>query len=341
MSLIMKRKADLTIGKFTMSSLRNKYMKPTISYYASPLIIVVPVGEAFTSLEKLLKPFGSITWAFVVAVLLITFLFISFVKWRFSKHVQTFIFGESNTSPHLNTLNVFLGGSLNILPTTTFARTLLGIFLFYSLIITSSYTGSLFNFIKADVLRKPSFNSINEMVDQDFKFYMIPSAQQLTAGIPKLFNRRVVIKVTEVPRIRSKMIDPTFKGGMLSSLEQIVYFNMINRHRYTLNVCQERLFNFQYSIYLQKNSYLDHRFDLELLQYLTNGLIDRAVNQFVQMSFMKSERTKKNLQDALKLEQLMGCFWILIVGNALATFVGCLECFSRKNLILKNLFEIV
>lgn len=340
MNLIIDKKADFTIGKFAMTSHRNAYMTPSISYYSSPLIIVVPVGEPFTSLERLLKPFRVIIWSLVLAILIITFLVITFIKWKCDETVQSFIFGARNSSPLLNVLNIFLGGSLHQLPMRNFARTILCVFMIYCLVVRSSYTGLLFTFIKTDVIRKPSIDSIDAMVEQDFKFHMIPSAEELTAEVPKVYERRVIIKPSEVSAVREKMINPSFKGGMLSSLEQIVYFNMMNHRNFTFSVCHEQLFAFQYSIYFQKNSYLVDRFDEELLLFQTNGLIDKVVNQFVQFSFLRPEKSQRS-PSAFVLTQFKGSFQILIFGLSIASLVAGLETLSRKVSALRSVFGVV
>lgn len=342
MGTIINRKADFAIGKFAMTLLRNQHMKPSISYFSSPLIIVVPPGEPFTSLEKLMKPFRDLIWTFVMAILIIAFAVITLLKWKFDESVQKFVFGARNASPYLNTLNVFLGGSLaqSQSPKRNFARTILCFFMLYCLVVRNSYTGALFTFIRSDVIRKPTLNSIDEMVEKDFTFFMIPTAAELTTEIPKVFERRSVMSAQEVSTIRLKMNDPSTKGGMLSSLEQIVYFNMMNYKKFMLNVCEEKLYTFQYCIYFQKHSHLGHRFDNELLLYQTNGLINNLVSQYVQNDFMKPTSPHR-LPKALQLQQLMGSFWILVFGLSLATFVALLECLSRNVVCLQIIFDVV
>lgn len=337
MQSVIEKKADLTIGKFAMTSTRIDYMKPSISYYASPLIIVVPVGEPYTALEKLMKPFGDLTWTFVMMTLLLSFSIIAVLRWKFNRNVQNFIFGARNASPHFNLLNIFLGGTMSHLPKGTFARTLVGMFMFYCLIIRNSYTGALFTFIKSDSIHRPILDSIDEMVKHDFRFYMIPTAEQLMTNIPKMYERREIMSHNEIPMIRSRMNDPSFNGGMISSLEQIVYFNMINHKNFTLNVCKERLFTFQYTIYMQKHSPLAHNIDLQLLDYQTNGMINRIVDEYVQFSFMQDAKSTRGPK-ALKLHQVLGCFWILILGHSVAVFVGVLECLSIKIVALRKFF---
>lgn len=340
MNLVIDKKADFTIGKFGMTSLRNAYMTPSISYYSSQLIIIVPEGEAFTPLERLMKPFRVYIWSFVLAILAITFLVITFIRLKCDKRAQNFVFGAENSTPNLNSWNIFLGGSLHRLPKRNFARTLLCFFIIYCFILRNAYMGALFTFIKSDELVKPPANSIDEMVEKDFKFYMTPSVVELISSIPKIFDRQLIISPAEVQAIRVNMTNPLFKGGVLSSMDQTVYFNMINKRNFTLNVCAENLYTIQYPIYFQKNSHLVHRFNKELQLIQANGLTDKVVNFYIQLNFLVPKKSARSPK-ALELHQVMGCIKILIFGLLVAALVAILETLSRKVSLLRSLFKVV
>lgn len=327
--MIMNKKADFAIGKFALTVVRNKFMTPTFSYYSSPLIIVVPYGKLLTSLERLLKPFRRFVWLFVLVTCFLGVVFIVFVRHKCKKDVQDFVLGSKNTSPLFNMFVVLLGGSLVKLPRRNFARTLLSMFLLYCLVIRNSYTGALFTFIRSDNIRKPSLNSIDEMFDQNFTFYMVATAAELTKAFPKIHQRRTIIRAEIVPRIRNKMTDPEFQGGLLSSLDQIVYFNAINHKNFTINVSSEKLSTFHYAIYFEKESPFVHNFDLEILEYRANGLINNFVDKFVQLRYMKRLNVRK-APKALCFSQVMGSFKILIFGLSLSSVVAVLELLSKR-----------
>lgn len=325
MNQIISGKADLAIGKFALTRQRIEYMKPSMSYNSSPFVIVVPVGEAYSALEKLMKPFSYIIWTLLVSTLLLAIVIIALIRWKLNKNIQNFVLGAGNTSPYLNTLSVLLGGSLPQLSVGTFSRTLLSMFMLYCLVIRNSYTGALFTFIRSDVIRKPSLHSINEMVEKGFKFYMIPSAQESIQEIKQLYARRSLISPSDVPQYYEKMNDPSFKFGLISSLDRVVYFNMINHNNYTLNVCKEQLLSMQYAMYFQKHSSLNIVFDIELMKLQTNGFFGHLSRNYIQNKYLKPDvsiRRPKSLQ----LQQVMGCFWILLFGLLCAIVVALIEC---------------
>jgi hypothetical protein len=213
MAKVINKEVDLTIGKFTITESRMKFMSATFSYYSSPLIVMVPRGKDVTPIERLMKPFQETVWVLVVLVFAVAFLAIGFLKIKGDEGQRDFVFGSRNRAPTLNLFVSFIGGSLVRLPTRNFARTLLCIFLLYSLIVRNSYTGALFNFIKRSNVRRPPFDSIDAMVEENFTFYMVKSAQELTKEVKKVYDRRHLMDPLEVPKYRSKLIDSSFRGG--------------------------------------------------------------------------------------------------------------------------------
>lgn len=326
MNLIIGGKADVAIGKFALTAKRSEAMKPSLSYLSSPFVVVVPVGETFTALEKLMKPFLIITWTMVIVVLLTAFLVIAIVT---RTSLAAFVLGARNSTPYINTINVLLGGSLPHLPTGTFSRTLLSMFMLYCLVIRNTYTGALFTFIRSDVIRKPTVESIVEMIESDFVFFMIPAAQESTESITQLYSRRSVIDPSDVPKYYEKMNDPKMRAGLVSSLDRIVYFNMVNHDNFTLNVCREHLLSMKYVVYFQKHSHLTNIFDHKLEELQTNGFLSHLDSQYIKYKYLKPAKSLRRPK-ALELHQVAGSFWILLFGLLTALAVGFLECIVNR-----------
>lgn len=144
--MVMENTANLTIGYVSSTAVRNMFMKSSYVYYTSNLKWITPPGRLFTSFEKLFKPFKDILWLCIFVVFILSFLAIGCVSFQ-SRFVQNFVFGSGNSSPSLNVVNIFFGGSLPKLPTRNFARFLLAQFMIYCLIIRSSYQGEFHRFI--------------------------------------------------------------------------------------------------------------------------------------------------------------------------------------------------
>lgn len=330
MSAIINRQADFGIGKFGLTLLRNKFMSPSISYVSFPMVVIVPQGEPYTSLEKLTKPFREVIWALVLVVLLGGFATIAVIRLRFTVKVQNFVLGPNNASPYLNAVNVFLGGSLDRLPRRNFARTLLCIFMLYCLVVRNAYTGALFKFIHANHLQRPIIASIDELEARDFPFYLVSTGVEHIVKMPQIYERSKLISREEVTDvIKSLSTDPYFKGGLISSSDSVIFYNMNHRRSNRLEVCPEVLMTLQFTIYFQKNSFLVKRFDSEILYFSANGMINMLFDKNLQKK-LKRPSTAQHRPRPLHLDQVMGSFWLLIFGVSLASIVALGEfCYGN------------
>ena len=185
--MVMTGTVNLTIGYYVSSPLRNTMMSASSIYYTSSLVWVVPPGRQLTSIEKLLKPFSPTLWSAVIVVFIISFLMVFVIGW-FTITIQNFVFGRNMTTPSLNIINVFFGGSLVQTPTRNFARTLLCFFMLYCLIIRSSYQGALFKYMQMDS-RTPVKATVPEMIQADYHFYMFKNSYEHISNFPWISKR--------------------------------------------------------------------------------------------------------------------------------------------------------
>ena len=138
--MVLEKEVNFTIGYMASTAGRNMFMTSSYIYFTSNLVWITPPGRLLTPFEKLFKPFKIIMWVFILVVFVVSYLVIKLIEQQV-RSVQVFVFGRSNRTPCLNILNVFFGGSLHRLPVRNFARTLLGLFMIYCLVIRSSYLG--------------------------------------------------------------------------------------------------------------------------------------------------------------------------------------------------------
>lgn len=139
LKMVMDGTVHLTIGKFSLSPISNQFLDPSQAYYSSPLIMIIPPGKPFTSLENLMKPFKLLMSLTVICIALIAFTVIVIFKWKFNETFTKFVLGSNNKHSFLNVLSVLLGVSLYRIPNRNFARTLLCLFMLFFLVIKSSY----------------------------------------------------------------------------------------------------------------------------------------------------------------------------------------------------------
>lgn len=130
------------------------------------------------------------------------------------------------------------------------------IFLIF-LLLSSLYTGSLFQFLQANNHEKEP-QTIEEMAQKDYKFYLITSYQDLTEDsvpmrgrlycndnmIKRFFSstflciRRVIITPDELKEIMNKTLISSFKGGLMITLSQVLYKNQVNYKEFLYKICK-------------------------------------------------------------------------------------------------------
>ena len=186
MKMVMDGDADFTIGMYTITSLRNKYMTGSQSYFTIPFLLIIPPGAPFSALTKLFRPFKDVVWILILMTFIVGFVVIFVIKFQ-SNVVKDFVFGIKNNTPFLNIFNIFFGGSMDLLPSRNFARFLLTTFVIFCFVIRTLYQGALFQFLQKDDRAKEA-QTIDELIEKEFVFYMLPASFETTKHM-KFANR--------------------------------------------------------------------------------------------------------------------------------------------------------
>lgn len=327
MKMVINNEADLTIGMYTITYLRTRFMSTSTSYYSVPFILIVPPGVPFNSFEKLFRPFQFEVWAMLMVAFCTAVVVVTVVKFQ-STSIRNFVFGSKNTSPYLNIVNVFVGGSMQTLPSRNFARSLLMMFVLFSIVKRTLYQGALFQFLQSDE-RNKEVQSIDELVAKHFKVHMMPSSIEHTQNM-KFKNQRVVVNSTILEVKKQETMNPLSKTAVTSSIEQILFYNKISyKNSTTLTICKEFLFTFQYGIYFRKNSFLEERFNEKISMFKSSGLIDFWASDYISSRYLNI-KLQDELPRKLNIEQLMGGFQVLFIGLGVGFFIFLVEVISTS-----------
>lgn len=178
---------DLAIADLWLKANRLRFIDATSSYIVQTIAFVIPPGANFTSFEKYGRPLDTYTWILLLTTIAIAFIVIYKVK-KMSQYAQHFIFGKGVSDPHMNVMTAVLGGSQPVLPGRNFSRYLLMMFLLFCLVMRTIYQGSLYRFLQKTIRHKEA-QSINEMIERDYKFYIVPSILDLVEGQPRIYER--------------------------------------------------------------------------------------------------------------------------------------------------------
>lgn len=179
--------ADIAIGDCFLKPSRLIYLDASSSYYNSRIIFVVPPGRKLRSIEKLLQPFSTTVWIILAAFVLITFATIYLLKLK-SKNFARNMF--KRRSPYLSLVSIIFGISLPSFPRKSSFRIVWVSFVMFFLVWQAVYQGSLYKYLQIDSQLK-EVQSIEEMIEKDFKFYSIGSLDDVFEGHEKIKRRFV------------------------------------------------------------------------------------------------------------------------------------------------------
>lgn len=148
-------------------------------------MLIIPPGRPFTPFEKLIYPFRKAVWFSLVAVLISTVA----VMTAYEKYVKSHpgILCRRVVVTRLDILVIIVGSSQPRLPEHNPSRLILATFLLFTLVIRGLYQGALFQFLQKNK-RQSEINSVDEMMENDFRFYMYPSYQEHFRDM-KFFSR--------------------------------------------------------------------------------------------------------------------------------------------------------
>ncbi|XP_039429931.1 glutamate receptor ionotropic, delta-2-like [Culex pipiens pallens] len=337
--VIRDREVNFSIGYWALTHSRSLYMGSTFPYYSSLMTIIAPPGYPYSTIEQLMLPFKYIIWCCITSILAIAFCVITIVNRR-SISVQYFVFGRRVSAPLLNTFNVFFGGSLHRLPGRNFARTLIAAWLLYSLVIRTSYTASLFKFLKLQPNRTVP-QIIPEYIAAGYHIRMTRNLSYMFDGIPDVLPH---LHQTSYAQLIATGIDelqlPSTRYVMLMPIEAISFFNRnLTKQGKLLRTVYDRVFLSKLAIYTQKSAPFLPAFNTFLGRLNAAGFIDQWASKYHQPVFLKQIRWQTGPRP-LELQQVMGCFILLLGGLIAGLLAFVLECFlewRKRKVMLRRM----
>jgi hypothetical protein len=126
------------------------------------------------------------------------------------------------------------------------------------------------------------------------------------------------------PEYQAKLLNSSLKGGLTSSIEEIVHFNKLNAKNSTFQICREFIFSSPVGILFPKNSFLVNVFNEKLRYLKANGMLNHWLSRYIDASYLYV-RNKSSGPKALTIEQLLGSFQIWSFGLILAIMAFVVE----------------
>ena len=117
-------------------------------------------------------------------------------------------------------------------------------------------------------------------------------------------------------------MDPEFKGGVLTPVIEIAYWNKLNRNISNI-VCKEFVFTNEMVFYFQKEHYLVHEFNEKIQKLKEAGLTEWWLANHLEPNQF-SEKMLQTGPTKLKIQELIGvfeaCAYCLIVAGIVLAF---------------------
>jgi hypothetical protein len=142
------KSGDIYLPIFTIQNNMEWHLSRGWLFYTikeNEITTITRLGEEYTSYEKLYLPFDFETWIWCGIFFGGGFFIIFIINQTRNRHVQQIVYGSRVRSPAMNVVVAFFGQSQNILPTRSFARFILMMFILFSLIIRTGYQGVQFD----------------------------------------------------------------------------------------------------------------------------------------------------------------------------------------------------
>ena len=130
--------------------------------------------------------------------------------------------------------------------------------------------------------------------------------------------------------MRLKTLDPSFKGGVIQPLLEVILLNQQNYKNFTFKVLHEYLFDVQIVYYFPKNSFLVEPMDKKMRILKAAGLVQLWMERYIDKSYIKIKQ-QKTLAKTMNIQQLFGGFQILIIGTFISGLVFSVEQLSKRN----------
>lgn len=146
-----------------------------------------------------------------------------------------------------------------------------------------------------------------------------------------------IIGRSEIAGVRENILDAEFKGALLSSEEHVAFSNKAGFPDKFFHHTNEVFFVFNLVIFLHRQSCLTEEINRYILNFGSNGLLDKWMREFVDDSYLNERivSTPKKLE----FEQLLGSFELLAIGLALSGIVFVFEVLSKFSSRLRTLIN--
>lgn len=289
----------------------------------------MPLGRPMTPFERLIKPFRYIIWSCFSSSFLFAILCIYYIKFLGRSRLMIFIYGQGNRIPFTNLLSTLFGGVVfGQMPQRNFARYILSIWLLYTFVLRSAYSGALFQILQ-DGSGKNNLQTLDQVVEHNYTIYTSRVMESVMKfALPKATVRQYD-EVNTLENLLETISEPDSKDKIALCLFDLTvkYYNQLNPTR-RVHILKQPIMSTPIIFYMPRHSYMRLHTSGIILRLVQSGLIKRFVKFNVYAS--SRDNVRKSEYVALSLDVLIGLCWVYGFLIFLCILIFILEILARK-----------
>ncbi|XP_053677914.1 uncharacterized protein LOC128728319 [Anopheles nili] len=326
MRMIYTEEVDFGLSCLGVSHQRSAMLKAGKVHFTSELVLVVPPGRPYNSLEKLIQPFQRDVWITMLVYTTIGMTVITALRLLPSTTratVRRYLVGERQVhAPILNIIRIMLAVPIPRTPSGTFPRTLLFHWMLLGQMSILLYQGSMFQYLQRASNHQP-MTTLAEIDQSDALFHINNEARTLFEPFPHRMARLRFFPT--VPDnigawLRWKGAHPQDQDVGMCTRDHVAYYN--GKHFARLRIAREPMALYTVTIFYPKRSMLTSSFDDHIERIDSSGLMKYWAARYGDYRFFGSNQFNDHSKPTpVSIGHLLGVIEELIVLFAIAVLL--------------------
>ncbi|XP_030379258.1 uncharacterized protein LOC115627657 [Scaptodrosophila lebanonensis] len=338
--MIVDGTANITFVCYMYSKARTEFMLPSLSYISFPIVLCIPGARPLTPFERLAKPFCFIIWSCLFTSVALGFLLIGALHLCTRRRLRRFVFGNRNRTPCYNLWTSLSAGVIIHLPLRNFARYILLLWLLYTFVLRTAFSGELYILLQDERMRAP-LDSLSEVIKQSYTFHMLPTLVPIfRAMVPNI--RIAIVRNGEHGMIQAQQRlrdDPNADIAMPMLQPTVMEYNHdAGATGRRLAVLQEPVLTAPLTLYMRPHSYLKTRIDDLLMAMMSAGIVRHFRDTYLKQVEQSGPATRE--PQKLTVWLLGGVFSIYLGMQLLACTVFGLEVMAASRPRVRRLMNL-
>lgn len=152
-------------------------------------------------------------------------------------------------------------------------------------------------------------------------------------------SRTVFLTIEESNNFRFKLLDPNFKGTLLTSEDHTAYLNTLNHSENFFNILESRITTFNLVILFPKRSCLTPEVNNIFLAFYANGFMSGIARRFINKKYL-TEPDAVPKTNCLNMKNLLGGFQLLACGISICIGIYLLELLSKSFIYARRILNL-